>query len=107
MKMKMQTIGLVFCLAASAMVGLSGCAGNRYEQSTGEYIDDHSTSMRVKSALGDDGVYKYPDVEVKTFKGVTQLSGFVDTTDQKTRAVEIAKRTQGVKDVDNKIAVKN
>jgi hyperosmotically inducible periplasmic protein len=107
MKMKMHAIGLLSCLAMATAVGLSGCAGNRYQQSTGEYIDDHSTSSRVKGALSDDGQYKYEDVEVKTFKGVTQLSGFVNSGDQKSRATEIAKRTEGVREVENNISVKN
>jgi len=107
MKMKMQTIALMLCLAGGVVVGLSGCAGSRYEQSTGEYIDDHSTSARVKNALGNDGEYKYEDVEVKTFKGVTQLSGFVASNDQKSRASDIARRTEGVKEVENNISVKN
>ncbi len=92
-------------LGAAALVG-GGCAGDRYHQSTGEEIDDKGTSMRVKSALSDDTQYKYPMVQVKTFKGTVQLSGFVDTKDQKNRAGDLAKNVQGVKDVQNNISVK-
>lgn len=88
------------------MVGLSGCAGNRYEQSTGEYIDDKATTSRVKDMLGDDTVYKYPDIKVTSFKGTVQLSGFVNKKDQKDRAGDLAKKVQGVKDVENNITVK-
>ncbi len=104
----MQTIGLAVGLGmmSLALTGITGCAGNRYEQSTGEHIDDRATSMRVKHALGEDAEYKYAMVEVKTFKGVTQLSGFVNTRDQKGRAGEIAKRVDGVRDVENNITVK-
>ena len=45
-------------------------------------------------------------VEVKTFKGVTQLSGFVNSRDQKSRAADIAKRVEGVKSIENNITVK-
>lgn len=84
----------------------TGCAGNRYERSTGESIDDRATTSRVKSALHDDHVYKYPDVKVTTFKGRVQLSGFVDNREQKSKAEELAKNTEGVKDVENSITVK-
>ena len=107
MKLKMQAVGLAICLGASASIlGFTGCAGNRYEQSTGEHIDDTATSMRVKKALGNDPEYKYGQVEVKTFKGTTQLSGFADSRDAKSRAAEIAKTVEGVKNVVNNITVK-
>jgi hyperosmotically inducible periplasmic protein len=97
---------IAFTLAVSAVAGLTGCAGDRYHDSTGEYIDDKSVSARVKSALGDDS-YKYPDVKITTFKGTVQLSGFVDDRNQKSRAGTIAKGVQGVKEVDNNITVKS
>jgi osmotically-inducible protein OsmY len=103
----LKALGLAISMSAAVMVcGVTGCAGNRYEQSTGEHIDDRATSGRVKHALGEDAQYKYSMVEVKTFKGVTQLSGFVDTRDQKKRAAEIAKGTEGVREVQNNISVK-
>lgn len=107
MKNKMHSIGIAVCLATTtALTGLTGCAGSRYEQSTGEHIDDKATSSRVKSALGDDPEYKYSGVQVKTFKGTVQLSGFVNTRDQKNKAGDIAKKVQGVKEVVNNITVK-
>jgi osmotically-inducible protein OsmY len=93
-------------LATATIIGVSGCAGDRYHESTGEHIDDPATTSRVKSALGADDMYKYPDVKVSTFKGTVQLSGFVDHHDQKTKAGEIAKGVDGVKDVVNNITVK-
>jgi hyperosmotically inducible periplasmic protein len=103
----LRSLGLAISMSTAVLVcGVTGCAGNRYEQSTGEHIDDRATSMRVRHALGEDPQYKYSMVDVKTFKGVTQLSGFVDTRDQKKRAVEIAKRTEGVREVQNNISVK-
>lgn len=107
MKTKIQSISIAVWLATSAaLVITTGCAGDRYRQSTGEHIDDKATSMRVKSALGDDTQYKYPMVEVKTFKGTAQLSGFVNTRDQKSRAGDIAKKIEGVRNVENNITVK-
>ncbi|HEY0551788.1 MAG TPA: BON domain-containing protein [Verrucomicrobiae bacterium] len=86
--------------------GFMGCAGDRYTQSTGERIDDKGESSRVRSALSEDTQYKYDDVKVQTFKGVVQLSGFVNSRDQKNRAGDLAKKVQGVKDVENNITVK-
>jgi hyperosmotically inducible protein len=102
---KVKVILVAFALATSAVVGMTGCAGDRYHESTGEYVDDSSLTSRVKGALGHDD-YKYPDVKVTTFKGTVQLSGFVNDRDQKQRAGDIAKGVQGVKDVDNNITIK-
>jgi hyperosmotically inducible protein len=102
-----QVLGLVLSLSVLPIVGaLSGCAGDRYHQSTGEAIDDKGISMRVSSALSGDSQYKYEGVQVKTFKGTVQLSGFVDTQAQKSRAAELAKNVEGVRDLDNNITVK-
>ena len=100
-------LGLALCLGALPLVTMmTGCAGDKYHQSTGETIDDKGISMRVKSALSNDAQYKYDGVEVTTFKGTVQLSGFVDTSAQKSRAGNLAKGVQGVKDLENNITVK-
>ncbi|MEI7728768.1 MAG: BON domain-containing protein [Verrucomicrobiota bacterium] len=99
---------LILCVGALPLVcGLTGCfTGTRDKQSTGEYIDDHTLSSHVKKALGEDQLYKYGDVNVVTFKGVVQLNGFVSTKDQLNRAGELAKKAEGVKEVQNNITVK-
>ena len=104
----LKVLPLILCLGVLPMAcGVSGCStGSRYKQSTGEYIDDHTLSSHVKKALGEDHEYKYNDVNVVTFKGVVQLSGFVNTKDQKNRAAELAKQVAGVKEIANNITVK-
>jgi hyperosmotically inducible periplasmic protein len=100
-------LGLVMCASTLALVtGVTGCAGDRYNQSTGEHIDDRATTSRVKSALSNDPDYKYSSVNVTTFKGTVQLSGFVDTHTQKSRAGDIARHVEGVHTVQNNITVK-
>src|ERR1700741_3283130 len=89
--------------ALSLAVIMSGCAGNQYERSTGESVDDTATTGRVKHALAGDRTYGYPNVKVTTFKGNVQLSGFVDNSDQKAKAGDLAKAVPGVKDVENRI----
>jgi hyperosmotically inducible periplasmic protein len=95
----------VALLAPVALLGPGCTAGSRYERSTGESLDDTATTGRVKNALGKDA-YKYPDVKVTTFKGTVQLSGFVNDREQKSRAADIAKGVEGVKEVKNNITVK-
>ena len=103
----LSVLGLVLSLGAMPLLlGLTGCAtGSRYEQSSGERVDDQATSSRVKAALGDDTQYKYGAVNVETFKGTVQLSGFVNSRDQKNRAGDLAKNVSGVKQVTNNITV--
>jgi len=96
---------VAFALAVCSVGGLVGCAGDRYHESTGEYVDDTSLTGRVKDALGHDD-YKYPDVKVTTFKGTVQLSGFVNDSSEKDRAAKIAQGVQGVRQVDNNITIK-
>jgi hyperosmotically inducible protein len=103
---KLQALLGAIVLGTSAVVGLTGCAGDKYHESTGEDIDDTAITGRVKHALSTDAMYKYPDVKVTTFKGTVQLSGFVDNHDQKSRAGDLAKNCAGVKDVVNNITVK-
>ncbi len=93
-------------LALATMIVMTGCAGDRMERTAGETIDDQATSARVQNALSTDPAYKYTEVKVTTMQGKVQLSGFVDKNEQKDRATEIAKKTQGVKDVKNDIALK-
>lgn len=102
-----KSLAAALFLAGATVAGMAGCAGDRYHQSTGEHIDDSTTTMRVKSALGNDGMYKYPDVIVTTFKGTVQLSGFVDDRAQKGRAVSIVRDVQGVHEVQDNISVKH
>ena len=98
---------IVSIAALPVLWGVTGCStGTQYKQSTGEYIDDHTISSQVKKALGQDPQFKYDQVNVTTFKGTVQLSGFVNTREQKSRAGELAKKVDAVKEVQNNITVK-
>ena len=97
----------ILAAAVAAIVLLAtGCAGNRYDRSTGESIDDRATTSRVKGALGEDTMFKYPDVKVTTFKGTVQLSGFANNATEMNRAAELARSVKGVKAVKNDIRLK-
>jgi hyperosmotically inducible protein len=109
--MKKNTNGLclLLCLGLStaAITTFTGCAGDKYDRSTGEYIDDKSLTVRVHDALHDNPEYKFDGVDVNVYRGVVQLSGFVNTSDQKSKADDIAKGVQDVKDVKDNITVKS
>jgi osmotically-inducible protein OsmY len=86
--------------------GWMGCAGTRTHESTGEYVDDSTITTKVKAAFVKDPVVSALAVSVETFKGVVQLSGFVNTQEAKDRAEEIARSVRGVKSVTNSLIVK-
>jgi len=104
MSQRISCIRLMVCLVF--FTAMLGCAGNRTHDSTGQYIDDSAITTKVKTALLADKEVSGGQVEVETFKGVVQLSGFVDTAVQKQKAEQIARRTQGVKEVKNDLIVK-
>jgi osmotically-inducible protein OsmY len=106
MKNSIKLIALL-AIGAGGLVSFStGCAGTATRQSTGEYVDDAAVTAKVKAALVQDEIVKAMQVDVTTFKGNVQLSGFVDTAEQKARAAQIASTVEGVTEVTNNISVK-
>ena len=104
MKFLNRNLGLIVFLFCTLV--LLSCAGSRTRESTGEYIDDSTITTKVKAALlAEPGIRSY-QISVETFKGVVQLSGFVDTPQQKSKAAEIAWSVDGVRSVKNNILVK-
>jgi hyperosmotically inducible protein len=106
MKTLLAKILALSLLASGAGLAVSGCAGTATRQSTGEYIDDTTITTRVKAALVGDDTVRARDVQVETFRGTVQLSGFVDNAEQKDRAAQVAKGIAGVREVQNNIMVK-
>jgi osmotically-inducible protein OsmY len=94
----------------AAVTSLTGCStwGPRQdsERTAGRVVDDTKITAQVKTDLNREPVYKFNDVDVKTFNGVVQLSGFVNTDEQKRRAGEIAQQAYGVAQVVNSITLK-
>ena len=92
---------------AAAMMTLTGCeTAPKDERSKGLAMDDKHITDRVKKSLDEEPAYKFTDVDVRTFAGICQLSGFVTTQGQKSRAQEIAQHTEGVREVVNAITLK-
>ena len=84
----------------------AGCAATADRQSVGEYADDSVVTAKVKTALAGEDVASLLGVEVETYRGVVQLSGFVDDETQRLRAGEIAGEVEGVRRVENSLIVK-
>jgi hyperosmotically inducible periplasmic protein len=106
MKLSVPAIVTILTLGTGVATLSTGCAGTATRESTGEYIDDASTTTKVKAAFVKDPLVKALDVNVDTFKGTVQLSGFVDTAEQKARAAQLAAGISGVAAVKNNITVK-
>ncbi len=85
---------------------IAGCAGGPTHESTGEYVDDSILTTKVKTSILGDSKLKLLQINVETFKGKVQLSGFVDSTSAISRAVELARTVKGVKSVENSLIVK-
>ncbi|MBL1264754.1 BON domain-containing protein [Methylomicrobium sp. RS1] len=97
---------LRFLLALLIIASLAGCASSKRYESTGEYIDDSVLTTKVKASILGDSKLKVLQIDVETFKGIVQLSGFVDSQAAADRAVELARKVRGVKQVNNSLIVK-
>lgn len=97
---------LVTLLIAMAVLVMFGCAGTETSRSTGTYIDDKTISTKVEAQLAADSLTQAIQVEVETYDGVVQLSGFVDKEQTIQRAEEITRGVAGVKDVKNNLVLR-
>ncbi len=83
-----------------------GCTSTSTQESAGEYMDNSVITAKVKTAIFKDPSLKSAEINVETFKGVVQLSGFVSSQADINRAVEIARAVEGVKSVENDMQLK-
>lgn len=83
-----------------------GCASTATQESTGQYFDDTVITTKVKTAIFKDAELNSAEINVETFKGVVQLSGFVSTSSHIGRASRVASAVNGVKSVKNDMQVK-
>ncbi len=95
---------LLSCLIMPAL--LVGCAASSKSESTGQYVDDSAITAKVKGAIFKDPALKVSQISVETYKGVVQLSGFVDSADNVRKAGDIAASVPGVVSVKNDLIVK-
>ena len=98
-----------FALLAIALVlsSLVACASTNKQSSTGEYIDDSVITTKVKTAILNEPTLKSIEINVETFKGVVQLSGFVTSPADINKATEVASQVKGVESVKNDMRLKS
>lgn len=93
-------------LLAVVFASALGCAGSATQESTGEYITDTWITTKVKAALAEDPNVKATEVNVETFKGAVQLSGFVSTQSAMYQAIRLTNGIKGVTSVKNDMRIK-
>jgi osmotically-inducible protein OsmY len=91
---------------ALAMLALGGCAAIEGRETAGQYVDDATVSTKVRAELVKDQALKAFDIHVETMQDVVQLSGFVDSSQQKAQAERLAAGVSGVRRVRNDIVVR-
>lgn len=92
--------------AATALALLGACAATRTQEGTGEYVDDTVITTKVKAAILGDATLKSTEINVETFKGRVQLSGFVSSRPEMDTAVKVARNIKGVSGVSNDMRMK-
>lgn len=93
-------------LLAVAAVSSIGCASTRTSEGTGEYVDDTVITAKVKSAFLSEKGLKVAEINVETFKGVVQLSGFIESRSDADRAIGLARAVSGVVSVKDDMRIK-
>ena len=93
-------------LSSLLIAALVACAPTRTREGTGEYIDDTVITGKVKAALVADPELKAREINVETFKGTVQLSGFVADPGDIEKAIRLVREVHGVKAVRNDMIVK-
>jgi osmotically-inducible protein OsmY len=88
------------------LLAVAGCASTPKSEGTGEYIDDTVITTKVKAGIFNEPTLKSRELNVETFKGIVQLSGFVSSQADISKAIEVAHSVNGVKSVKNDMKIK-
>ena len=99
-----RTLSFLICIGLIA--AFLGCASTPTREGTGEYVDDSAITTKVKAAIMHEPTLKVFQINVETFKGAVQLSGFVDSAKSVNKAGEVARGVTGVRSVKNSLIVK-
>ena len=95
------------CFTSFALIAaLMGCSQTKTQESTGQTIDDSAITTKVKAAIFEDPTLKSLQINVKTFKGEVQLSGFVDSVQSVVKAGGVSTGVKDVTSVKNDLIVK-
>ena len=91
---------------AVSLGSVVGCASTSTKEGTGEYVDDSVITTKVKAAIFNEPTLKSAEINVETFKGAVQLSGFVNSQADINKAVEVTRSVKGVTSVKNNMRLK-
>src|SRR5512145_3192433 len=91
---------------AASLVTVVGCASTAKTEGTDEYLDDSVITTKVKAAMLNEPSLKVAEINVETFKGIVQLSGFVSSQTAINKAIDLTRRVSGVKSVKNDMRIK-
>jgi osmotically-inducible protein OsmY len=103
--MKQIKYSSVFIMAI-VLLFFSGCASTSTQESTGQYVDDSVITSKVKTAIFNEPSLSSAEINVETYKGVVQLSGFVNSQTDINNAAKIARGIMGVQSVKNDMRTK-
>ncbi|TMG73914.1 MAG: BON domain-containing protein [Betaproteobacteria bacterium] len=106
----MRSVLAAVAISTAVALGVAGCASQspQAKRSTGEFTDDAALTAKVKTAIATDvGARAAGSINVETYKGVVQLSGFVDSKDMAERALAAARKVSGVNSVKNDLRLKS
>jgi osmotically-inducible protein OsmY len=93
-------------LTTLLLMAAVGCASTKTHEGTGQYVDDTVITTKVKAAILEEPGLKSSEINVETFKGVVQLSGFVTSSADISTATKVAQAVGGVTSVKNDMHVK-
>jgi osmotically-inducible protein OsmY len=97
---------LATLLVSFLLIAVAGCASTSKSEGTGEYIDDTVITTKVKAVIFNEPTLKSRELNVETFKGVVQLSGFVSSQTDINKALQVTRSVKGVKSVKNDMQIK-
>jgi osmotically-inducible protein OsmY len=103
MRLANRSVTFIFAILFASLLG---CAGTATKEGTGEYVDDTVITTKVKAAILNEPSLKSAEINVETFKGTVQLSGFVNSRADINKAVEVARGVKGVTSVKNDMRLK-
>ena len=104
--MKKRNFFICYLVLLAVIASIVACASTRTQESTGQSVDNSVITTKVKGLLAGDDLLKSFQIGVETYKGVVQLSGFVNSQQAVNKAIEITKSVEGVKSVKNDLIVK-
>jgi osmotically-inducible protein OsmY len=97
---------MIFLVCFVLLTAFTGYAASEKKETAGQYVDDSVITTKVKAAIFKEEALKTLQINVKTYKGVVQLSGFVDSAESVSKAGEVARRIENVVSVENDLIVK-